>query len=353
MDKQLKKILELNAKEVNRNIENILPKTFDTEWFNSVFGKTEWEHNCQSCTESIANPIWDLLDRGGKRWRPLLMLLCYDSVKKNSNNDSIINEFMPLVEIIHNGTLIIDDIEDNSELRRGKPCTHKIFGIDTAINAGNFMYYIPYLIIKNSKLNEKIKLFIHELIAEEMIKISFGQAMDIHWHNNNCSVTENQYLQMCAYKTGTLARMSAKLGAILGDAITEKTNALGKFAESIGIAFQIQDDILNITNTKLGKDFGEDITEGKKSLIVIKTLEQANETDKKRLIDILNLKTKNKELIKEAITIIKKYHSIKYSKKIAENIMKTAWEELDLILPDSYSKNKLKLFADFVINREI
>ena len=260
---------------------------------------------------------------------------------------------MPLVEIIHNGTLIIDDIEDNSELRRGKPCTHNIFGIDIAINAGNFMYYLPYLIIKNSKLNEKTKLFIHELIAEEMIKLSFGQGMDIHWHNNNCNITENQYLQMCAYKTGTLARMSAKLGATLGNAAKEQINALGKFAESIGVAFQIQDDILNITNTKWGKDFGEDITEGKKSLMVIKTLEQANEIDKKRLIDILNLKTKDKELIKEAIDIIKRHHSIEYSEKIAENIMKTALEELDIIIPDSDSKNKLKLFGDFMINREI
>lgn len=354
MDKKLKELFEYNAKEVNKEIEKLIPKKFNIEWFNSALGETEWEHNCETYTKSIAKPIWDLLERGGKRWRPLLMSLCYDSIKKNSNNNLIIKEFLPLIEIIHNGTLMIDDIEDDSEIRRGKPCIHKIFGTDIAINTGNAMYYLPYLIIKNAELEEKIKLFVHELIAEEMIKLAFGQGTDIYWHNNNnCNVTENQYLQMCAYKTGTLARMSAKLGAILGNATKEQINALGKFAESIGIAFQIQDDILNITNTKWGKDFGEDITENKKSLIVIKTLEEAKETDKKKLLEILSIKTKDKKLILESINIIKKNHAIEYSKKVAENIILKAWKELDKIIPDSDSKNKLKLFLDFVINRKI
>jgi geranylgeranyl pyrophosphate synthase len=140
---------------------------------------------------------------------------------------------------------------------------------------------------------------------------------------------------------------------MLGNGTWKQINALGKFAESIGIAFQIQDDILNITNDKWGKDFGEDITEGKKSLIVIKTFEQANEIDKKRLVEILNLKTKDKELIKEAIEIIKKYSGIKDSKKVAEELVSKAWKEIDSELPDSDSKNKLKLFADFMIERDI
>ena len=281
------------------------------------------------------------------------MLLCYNAVTKNSDNNLIIKKFLPFVEIIHNGTLMIDDIEDDSKLRRGKECIHKIFGIDVAINAGNAMYYLPYSIIKNSNLKQKIKLLIHELIAEEMTKLAFGQATDIYWHNNIYDVTENQYLQMCAYKTGTLARISAKLGAILGDGNREQIDALGKFAESIGVAFQIQDDILNITNTKWGKDFGEDITEGKKSLIIIKTLNKANEKDKKRLLEILNLKTKDKELIREAIKIIDKYCAIEYSKKVAEDIVSKAWKELEKIISYSDSKNKLKLFTDFLVNRKI
>lgn len=349
----LKKLFESNAQEVNKEIGNIMPKSFDIKWFYSTFGKTEWEYNCQSCTESLAKPIWNLLERGGKRWRPLLMLLCYNTIKKNSDNDVIIKKFMPLVEIIHNGSLIIDDIEDNSESRRGKPCVHKIFGTDIAVNAGNFMYYFPYLIVKDSKIDKKTKLLIHELIAEELLKIHFGQGTDIYWHSNNIIPTEEQYLQMCAYKTGTLARMSAKLGAILGNATNKQIDALGKFAESIGIAFQIQDDILNITNTKWGKDFGDDISEGKKSLIIIKTLEQTNEADRKKLLGILNLKTKDKGLIEEAIMIIKKYDAIDYSKVLAKNLISKAWNEIDFLISDSNSKDELKLFMNFVIDRNI
>jgi len=382
MDKELKELLEQNAIDVDKEINKILPKEFDTAWFNSIFNKTDYEYDCQSCTKAIAKPIWDLLERGGKRWRPLLMKLSYFIV--GGKNEQLINKFSVIPELIHNGTLIIDDIEDCSELRRGKPCIHKIFGNDIAINAGNALYYFPLLtLIKDESLNSETKAKLYEIINEEMIKISFGQAMDIYWHrqipvadlcegtaqnfgmiqnththkcfehNNNIIPTEKQYLQMCAYKTGTLARMSAKLGAILGNGTESQINALGKFAESIGVAFQIQDDILNITNKEWGKDFGDDISEGKKSLIVIKTLEQANEADKKRLIEILNKKTKDKELINEAIEIIKKYSGIKDSKKVAEELVSKAWKELDLIFPESYSKNKLRLFANFMIEREI
>lgn len=352
MNSELKELLEQNAKEVNEEIKKILLKEFDINWFNSIFGYSKWEYDYSSCTESISKPVWNLLERGGKRWRPLLMKLSYFIV--GGENKQLISKFSIIPELIHNGTLIIDDIEDCSELRRGKPCIHKIFGNDVAINAGNMLYYLPLLtLIKDESLNPETKAKLYKIINEEMIKLSFGQAMDIYWHNNDCGVIENQYLQMCAFKTGTLARMSAKLGVILGNGTEKQINVLGKFAESIGIAFQIQDDILNITNNEWGKDFGEDITEGKKSLIIIKTLEQANEIDKKRLLEILNIKTKNKELIKEAIKIIKKYSGIKDSKKVAEEIVSEAWEEINSELSDSDFKNKLKLFADFMIEREM
>ncbi|MFH1521902.1 MAG: polyprenyl synthetase family protein, partial [archaeon] len=311
-----------------------------------------FEYDEKACTEAISNPVWNLLERGGKRWRPLLMKLAY-LITEGREKESI-NKFLIIPELIHNGTLIIDDIEDDSESRRGKPCVHKLFGIDIAVNAGNALYYLPLLaLLKNNSLNSETKVRLYEIINEEMIKLHIGQGMDIYWHNNDCNVTENQYLQMCAFKTGTLARISAKLGATLANGTEEQTNALGKFAESIGVAFQIQDDILNITNDSWGKDFGEDISEGKKSLIIIKTFEQADETNKKRLFEILNAKTKDKNIVQEAINIIKKHSGIEDSKKVAEELVSKAWEKLNLIFPESNSKNKLKLFADFMIKRKI
>ena len=346
-------LLESNKEKINKEIEKIIPKNLTNEWLNLSLGNPTGEFDEKACTESISKPIWELLERGGKRWRPLLMKISYLITKKDQP-ENLIDKFLPIPELIHNGTLIVDDIEDNSNLRRGKPCIHKIFGDDIAINAGNSLYYIPIMqIMKNNEINSETKVRIYELINQEMIRLSFGQGMDIYWHKNKKIPTEKQYLQMCAFKTGTLARMSAKLGAIFAQAEEEKIEALGKFAESIGVAFQIQDDILNITNEKWGKDFGDDITEGKKSLIIINTLEQANEEDKIKLTEILESKTKDQNLISEAIKIIEKYPGIEKSRKTAEELILKGWNRIEDKIENSELKSKLKSFSEFMINREI
>jgi geranylgeranyl diphosphate synthase, type I len=343
----LEEYLKLKADLVDEKLLEFLPKMVDEIWIKENLGNHI--DNDLNIINEILKPVWDLLDRGGKRWRPILMLLACDAVGGGSK----IEDLIPLVEIIHNGTLMIDDVEDNSDLRRGKPCIHKIFGKDVAINTGNLMYYLPYLILKNIDLDKKTKLSIYELIFEEMLNISIGQGMDIYWHNGGNNVSEKLYLKMCGLKTGTLAKMSAKLGALVGNASKRQIKALGKFAETIGVAFQIQDDILNITNESWGKDFGEDITEGKKTLMVIRVLEKGKEEDKRRLDEILNMKTKEKELIFEAISIINHYNAIEYAKRKAKKIVESSWDNLEPYLENSNSKMKLKLFAEFLINRKV
>lgn len=341
----LEEYLKLKTDFINEKLEEFLPKKVDEKWV----GEHLNHENDIAIVNEIIKPIWDLLDRGGKRWRPVLMLLCCDVVKGGSK----VEDLIPIVEIIHNGTLMVDDVEDGSDLRRGKPCIHKIFGVDVAINTGNLMYYLPCLVLRKMDLDKKTRLAIYELIYEEMLNLSIGQGMDIYWHSGGNNISEKLYLQMCALKTGTLARMSAKLGALLGNAGKRQINALGKFAETIGVAFQIQDDILNITNDKWGKEFGDDITEGKRSLMVIRVFEKGSEDDKKRLLEILDMKTKDKKLISEVIEIINKYRGIEYVKKKAKRLVRDAWKKLDKSIEESESKGKLKLFADFLINRKI
>lgn len=344
----LKQYLNSMKPIINQKIEEFLPKEFNIAWLEENLGEIRYGYNKESFSK-MSEPIWDLLSRGGKRWRPIFMLLCCDALGGGSK----IIDFIPLIELIHNGTLIIDDIEDNSNERRGKLSTHKLFGIDVAINTGNMMYYLPYLLIKRADLDNKTKLKIHEVIAEEMIKLHLGQGLDIYWHNNGSGITEDLYLQMCAFKTGTLARLAVKIGAYLGNGTKKQIKALERFAESIGVAFQIQDDILNITNEEWGKEYGDDVSEGKRTLMVIRVLEIGSKKDKQRLLDISNIKTRNKRLIKEAIDIIKKYKAIDYAKNKTKEIITNSWNELDPLIEDSESKNKLRLFADFVINREM
>ncbi|MGQ9506888.1 MAG: polyprenyl synthetase family protein [Candidatus Bathycorpusculaceae bacterium] len=306
----------------------------------------------------MAEPIWEFLERGGKRWRPALFLLIIEALGKNPED---FVDFAIIPEVIHNGTLMVDDVEDASEFRRGKLCTYKIYGLDIAINAGNAMYYLPLLpLIKNREKISKEKLCkVYEIYVQEMISLSMGQAMDIAWHRgiaNADNLEERDYLQMCAYKTGTLARMTAKIAAVLADANEELTEKLGHFAESIGIAFQMQDDILDLT----GKEFaekkggrGQDITEGKRSLIVIHTLKVANTQDKKRLIEILNMHTSDQKLKDEAIKIMEKYGSINHAKNFARKIVRESWKEVEKLLPASEAKEKINAFAKFLTERKI
>jgi geranylgeranyl pyrophosphate synthase len=186
------------------------------------------------------------------------------------------------------------------------------------------------------------------------MNLSLGQAMDISWHNGMCNannLTEDEYLQMCAYKTGTLARMSAKIAAILSGANDEQIEKLGAYAETVGVAFQIRDDILNLTEGEFTekKGLGEDITEGKRSLPVIHALNEASPEDKERLIEILNMHTNDQELRDEAIAIIKKYDSIEYSREKARKMILEAWKGVDRILKPSLAKEKLKAFADYLV----
>ena len=361
MDDKSKEFVEYLASkkpEIDQVIEKYLPKKINQEWLDFTFGKPRYSYNLNAAQESLVNPIWEFIDRGGKRWRPVLFLLIAEAVGGDLEK---IKDVVMVPEIIHNGTLVIDDIEDQGELRRGKPCLHKIFGEDIAINVGNFMYFHPLLALAKNKdkFTPEIVAKAYEAYIQEMINLGFGQGTDIFWHNGKAvDIEEGDYLQMCAFKTGCLSRMSAKLAVILSGGNDETIEAAGKVAETMGVAFQIQDDILDIISEgeerdKFGKIFGNDIKEGKRTLMVIHTLKNANEEDKKRLIELLDKHTDDVQEKEEAINIIKKYQSIEYAQNKAKEIMAGAWEEAEKLLPESPAKKRLEEFVDFLITRKI
>ena len=261
--------------------------------------------------------------------------------------------------VVTHNTLCCDDVEDDSKLRRGKPCMHLIHGVDIAINNGCALYFLPLtLLYRNThKLDSEKLLQIYDLYGEEMLRVSMGQAMDILWHKGNKeNISEAEYLQMVVYKTGVLARFAAKLGAILGNATKEQIGAFGKFGEALGIGFQIQDDILELTGEEFKKGKGSeggDIHEGKRTLLVIKTLEKASAEDRVRLLEILNSHPTDEERIKEAVDIIEKYGAIDYAREKGNKIVEDAWKQIDSMLPESEAKITLKSLASYCIQREI
>jgi geranylgeranyl pyrophosphate synthase len=354
----VERFLAEKAVLIDRSIEKYIPRIFrkNAAIFNIIPPK--YAYNLETLNKALAEPIWEFLNRGGKRWRPALFLLICEALGKNAED---FLDFAIIPEVIHNGTLMVDDIEDMSELRRGKPCTYKTFGLDIATNAGNSMYYLPLLPLmeKRAEITSEKSSRIYEIYTQEMINLSLGQAMDIAWHRGLADANdldEEDYLQMCAYKTGTLARMSAKIASVLAGANDELVEKLGRLAECVGIAFQMRDDVLDLTSaefeTKKGGR-GQDVTEGKRTLIVIHTMKIAKSKDKKRLVEILDSHTSNQKLRDEAIRMMIKYGSVEYVRRLAKRIVEDSWRQVEGLLPRSESREKLKSFTEFLIERNI
>ncbi|MCD6470594.1 polyprenyl synthetase family protein [Candidatus Bathyarchaeota archaeon] len=354
----MEEILKKNAKLIDKRIEKYAPRKFTQDALVFKIARPRYKLDLDALNRAVSEPLWEFLDRGGKRWRPLLFLLIYEALGGDASEAL---DFAIIPEIIHNGTLIADDIEDSSEMRRGKPCTYRIFGIDVAVNLSQFMYFLPMIVLseKGDRLPSDKARRLYEVYVQEMINLSFGQAIDIAWHKGlipTDKLTEEHYLQMCAYKTGTLARMAAKMAAVLAGSSDEVVEKLGKFAEAIGIAFQIQDDILDIVSEEFAKGkggFGMDITEGKLTLMVIHTLRNASEEDKEELLKILRMHTKDESLRRRAIEIMRKYGAIEYAKKVAAKLIKESWNEIEKILAPSEAKEKIKMLTEYLIQRKI
>ncbi|MBI4020506.1 MAG: polyprenyl synthetase family protein [Candidatus Aenigmarchaeota archaeon] len=351
------RFLEEKKGLIDGEIMRYFPKRLDIKYLEWAMGKAAYEYDLEALNGALATPIWDFLGRGGKRWRPALFLLITEALGGDPDK---VKDFVIIPELAHEGSIMIDDIEDKGEMRRGRPCTHRLFGQDVAINAGSIMYFLPLLaFVKNRKrFDEKTLIRAYEAYAEEMIRIHIGQATDIYWHKGKASgIREAQYFQMCAYKTGCLARMAARLAVVLSGGSREQEEKIGRIGENLGIAFQIRDDLLSLGDegekfTK-GKGFGDDITEGKRSLAVIHTLKAASQQDRKRLLELLDMHTTENSLIREAIGIITKYNAIEYAKGKARELVERTWKDADPLLPASEAKEKLHSFIRFAIERDI
>ena len=236
--------------------------------------------------QTLTAPCRDLVSRGGKRWRPLLMVLVCEAL---GGRDTAL-PLVPLVEFSHSASLIHDDIEDNSEERRGMPAVHIIHGVDVAINSGSFMYFLALACIDSwaagletkeglSKTEAELaKAKVYGLWAGFMRKLHLGQATDIHWHRNlDIIPSTDEYYHMCSLKTGCLARFAAELGVATAGIVNKATGntgllmaeVMGVAAEKLGVGFQILDDVINVSSGIPGKNRGDDIVEGKKSLPIL------------------------------------------------------------------------------------
>lgn len=245
-------------------------------------------------------PVIYALATGGKRLRPVLLLLVNDMF--GGNTDEAVKAATAL-ETYHNYTLMHDDLMDNADMRRGKTTVHKLWNENTAILSGDTMLVLAYkhlLEIKTGKIHELASLF-----TNTAIEIGEGQQYDMDFENR-LDVSENEYLEMIRLKTGVLIGCAAKMGAIIGGADEDTAQKLYELGETTGLAFQLQDDYLDVYgDTKtFGKNIGGDITSNKKTYLLVKALETAAGDMKTDLLKWISLKKFDRKEKIEAVTDI-------------------------------------------------
>lgn len=292
--------------------------------------------------------VWDLLDRGGKRFRPALTFLASECVG-GRKEDAL--GAAAAVELLHNMTLVHDDIEDQSELRRGKPCIHRIYGVPVAINVGDAMLIKVFEIANSSKIPDDRCHSLVAKIAERAYGITWGQAFEFSmWKRKN--FTEEDVIRLLRYKTGALTGLSTEAGAIAGGGSQEQLRILGEFGETVGVAFQIVDDLLNVTGDvkEYGKEIGGDIREGKKTVMAAHLLSAANTKDKRAFVSLLGKKKVTKNEIRKVINLYEKYGSLAYARRQADTYLRNAMSQLDK-LPVSEARNNLSAIAEFLVSR--
>ncbi len=293
--------------------------------------------------------VWELPNRGGKRFRPALTLLSCKAVGGNPKNAIPV---AAAVELLHNMTLVHDDIEDQSELRRGKPCIHVMFGVPAAINAGDAMLIKVFELASLGSLPDVTRISLVQAVAKRAYQITWGQAFEFYLREQPV-FSEQDVIRILESKTGALIALATETGAISGGATKRELRALSEFGEKIGIGFQIIDDILNVSGDVMqyGKEIGGDIREGKRTIMGAHILAQASQPDKNRLMQLMGKQATTEAEIAEAIDLYRKNGSIEYAREKAKGLIDSALRHLKS-LDQNKAVEQLEVLARFMVERE-
>lgn len=284
-----------------------------------------------------------LFDAGGKRLRPAALILSTEAVGGNPKD---VIPAATAVELVHNFTLIHDDIMDQDSLRRGIPAVHVKWGLSGAILAGDTLYSKSFHILSQTRADAARMVECLTLMSITCTEICEGQWTDISFEKRN-DVSEAEYMDMVTKKTAILYAASCKMGAILGGGTPEQAQALWDFGRLTGVGFQIFDDVLDLVTPEdvLGKIRGSDIMEGKQTLIAI------HARDNNVKLDVFGKRDATREEIDDALEKLKTSGSIDYVQDKALNFVTEGKEKLD-VLPESEAKNIMLALADYMIERK-
>jgi geranylgeranyl diphosphate synthase type I len=302
--------------------------------------------------------LYDILDefitRGGKRARPAMAMLACEAVGGDPQKAMSAG---CAIEFFHAAALIHDDIMDASLLRRGQKCAHIVHGEPLAINAGDYaLGLVCTIVVRDPLLEDATKLAVLDVIGEMSARTVEGQALDVGWVRDRIyDLTPADYMHMALGKTGYYSGIAPlKTGALVGGGTTREVEALQDFGRDASIAFQIQDDVLNIVGDvdTMGKDYLSDVIESKRTLMIIHCLSKSAPADRARLVELLELgHDKALEDAAEVVDLLNKYDSLGFARRMAHELIVKARLSLDLI-PDTPAREVLASMAAFFLERE-
>jgi geranylgeranyl pyrophosphate synthase/predicted secreted hydrolase len=307
---------------------------------------------------SLVAPIRDIADRGGKGWRSYAALACIDVVGGDSRR---FLHWLVMPEIVHVGSLIVDDVEDESALRRGGPSCHVRHGVPRAINAGTAAYFLAEPPLDQDALAPEAKLQIYRLYFDAMRAGHAGQALDLDdvseladraAHSGDTAELERHVIAVHRLKTAVPAGMFARAGAVLGNGTPLQVERLGAFFEAVGLAFQIVDDVLNVRGFERNlKQRCEDIAQGKLTLPVVKALGLLPPDARAWLWRTLAPRPTEADRIEAIARCLDECGALDACSSLARSIVERAWAELDPVLPDSQFKLMFRAFSWYVLER--
>lgn len=299
----------------------------------------------------LYTPLAAFSANGGKRHRPLICMLAARAV---GGDPARARSAAAAIEHFQSAALIHDDIADKGQLRRGKPCMYLTEGVGRAINCGDYDITLSTdAVLRDEALDAPLKLRVLGELTAMMQRTVEGQALDLGWvQNERFDLTVQDYLTMATLKTAHYSgAVPLAVGAMVGGGSEQQVEALRSFGLATGLAFQIQDDLLNLVGDAGDKDFRNDITEGKRTLVAVHALEHAESETRRELVEILRSGTQDAALLERAVKIFDETGSIAFAHDYALRLTERAKEELSGIELENDCRELLLSMADFFVER--
>ncbi len=352
------------GKEVRKSVRETAPLEPGFERALDLIGSQERPHvmegvDIETFSDMMIKPVREIADRGGKSWRSYAALACCDIVGGDSRE---FVQWLALPEFMHVGSLIVDDVQDASTVRRGGATCHLMYGDGVAINAGTAAYFMGHKLLVGPKMSSADKLKCYDLYFEALRAGHAGQALDLAGlettlrdavsRGTRGEGLEERVLAIHRLKTAVPAASLARMGAVAGGGTAEQVEGLGRFFEAVGTAFQIMDDVLNLRGFKGDlKSRGEDITRGTATMPLVKAVTLMSPEDAKVLVEGVLAKPQDQETVNALIATMEECGALDACVEQAQELVEEAWTKLDPLVEDSLPKIMLRAFGWYVLDR--